>query len=361
MMDFIKKFDRKFLITSGCLIVCPLLLILILMMLRGCSTSNKVEDYQDQMVTKAKAYFKYHELLPTKEGKEQIVTLDELVEDGFKIPDKALGDSSCTGSVTVKKNGKNYFYIPYLECSEYTTDYIINHVKKDVVTSESGLYKVGEEYIYKGNKVNNYISLYGTIYRIIKIDSDGNLRLIKNKREESQISWDNKYNSEKNENIGINNYYNSSIYDILWESYKANDKYFDNDVRKHLIAFDVCVDKKAQNDNSLNPGVCQNKIENQFISLPTIYDYMQASYDSNCTELGKGECSNFNYMDDVITSSWTVNASSENTYDVYYLASSEVLTQKADLYKGYYWVIKISGNEIYTSGNGSVNDPYVVE
>lgn len=360
MMDFIKKFDRKFLITCGCLIICPLLLILILMMLRGCSNSNKVEDYQEQMVTKAKAYFKYHELLPTKEGKEQIVTLDELVEDGFKIPDKALGDSSCTGSVTVKKNGKNYFYIPYLECSEYTTDYIINHVKKDVVTSESGLYKVGEEYIYKGNKVNNYLSLNGVLYRIIKVDSDGNLRLIKNEREANEISWDNKYNTQSEENIGINNYYNSLIYDRLWESYKTNDKYFNNKVRKHLIAFDVCLDKKKLDDNSFKTVECENVLEDQFITIPSLYDYVNASYDSDCDELNKGACSNFNYLDDVISSSWTINAVSDNTSDVYYIASSDVLSQNAVVYKGYYWVITISGNELYSSGNGTLEKPYVV-
>ena len=112
MMDFLKKMDRKFLITAGVLIGVPLFIILLLFIFRGCSSGMNYEKYQGKMVNSAKKYFTYHELLPSGEGKEVVVTLDELVEAGLKDPEKALKDSSCTGSVTVKRNSDEYFYTP---------------------------------------------------------------------------------------------------------------------------------------------------------------------------------------------------------------------------------------------------------
>lgn len=360
MKDFFSKMDRKFLITAGLLITIPLFIIIVLMIVRGCSSGTGYENYQDKMIKKAEKYVENHQLLPRKSGKEVVVTLDELVDNGLKSPEKALKDSTCTGSVTVKRNNKEYMYIPYLECSEYTTDYIMDHLKKDVVKAESGLYKEGNEYIYKGNKVKNYVSFFGTIYRIIKIDSNNNLRMIKEKREDNQVSWDDKYNVSADDNLGINEYYNSAIYDQLWKQYN-NERIVSKDMKKHMVGHSVCLDKKSNEDNNPESPVCQNVLNDQFISLPTIYDYTLASYDNDCKQIGDGACANFNYLDDVLTSTWSVNASSEDTYSVYYLAGSYIDTSQADSYKSYYWIISISGNELYTSGNGTETNPYIIK
>ncbi len=59
----------------------------------------------------------------------------------------------------------------------------INDLIKTVVTSGDGLYVDDTEtgrYIYKGKTPNNYIKLDNDIYRIISIESDGTLKVIKN-------------------------------------------------------------------------------------------------------------------------------------------------------------------------------------
>ena len=361
MKDFFSKMDKKFLYTSGLLISIPLLIIIVLMMLRGCQGKKLTyEKYQDKMLIKAKKYFEYHKLLPTNDGKVAVVTLDDLISYGLKSPKRSLKDSSCTGSVTVRNNNSEYQYIPYLDCKDYKTDYVINHLKKDIVTSESGLYQVGNEYIYKGNKVNNYISFFNTLYRIIKIDSNNNLRLVKVKREDAQVSWDDKYNVSVDENVGINDYYNSSIYDTLWKSYN-NIKSVTKDMKTHMLSHDVCLDKKSLNDKSIEQPVCQNVLKNQYISIPSVYDYTNASYDENCKSIGDGACANFNYLDDVLYATWTVNASSDDTFSVYYLSGHYVDVQKAENYKSYYWIINISGNEIYQGGEGTLEKPYIIK
>lgn len=360
MMDIFKKTDKSFLIKCGILLIIPIIIIIILAIIRGCSSrGNNYSSYEQKMTTKASTYFKQHKLLPSKEGKEVVVTLDELMLDGLKSPNKYLKDSTCTGSVTVQKNGSEYFYTPYLDCSEYKTDYLVNHIKKDITTKESGLYQINNEYIYKGNKVNNYLSFFGNIYRIIKIDSNGNLRLIKEQRQDRSIQWDDKYNSSKEDNVGINEYYNSYIYDQVWSDYN-NIKLFNKEVKKHMIGHTVCLDKKDENDLSMNES-CEKPLHNQYISIPTIYDYELASYDQNCKQIGDGACSNFNYLDDVLTSTWTVNTSASDDYSVYYLAGSYIDTQSANNYKNYYWVISISGNELYISGSGTEKDPYIIK
>ena len=60
----------------------------------------------------------------------------------------------------------------------------INDLIKTVVTSGDGLYvddTESERYIYKGVEPNNYIKLDSDTYRIISIESDGTLKVIKNK------------------------------------------------------------------------------------------------------------------------------------------------------------------------------------
>ena len=64
----------------------------------------------------------------------------------------------------------------------------ISDLIKTVVTSGDGLYVDDTEtgrYIYKGATPNNYIKLDSDIYRIISIESDGTLKVIKN----SNIGW----------------------------------------------------------------------------------------------------------------------------------------------------------------------------
>ena len=52
-------------------------------------------------------------------------------------------------------------------------------IKNHVVTSGTGLYKVGNRYIFKGENPNNYIKKGNDLYRIISIESNDTVKVIK--------------------------------------------------------------------------------------------------------------------------------------------------------------------------------------
>ncbi len=65
-------------------------------------------------------------------------------------------------------------------------------LKKNVVTSGDGLYvdsTIDGRYIYKGGKPNNYIKLGDDLYRIISIEKDGTIKVIK-QESIGDMAWD---------------------------------------------------------------------------------------------------------------------------------------------------------------------------
>lgn len=85
-----------------------------------------------------------------------------------------------------------------MSCDDYQTTYLIDELLKGVVTEKSGLYQVEDGYVYKGAKVNNYVSFFDKTYRILSIDNNGILKLVKVDQEKNRVNWDSKYNTEKN-------------------------------------------------------------------------------------------------------------------------------------------------------------------
>lgn len=361
-----KKIDPKFFIACGVIILIPIMILIVLFAIRGCNNAKTPAKYEKLMITAAEKYAKNHKMFP-KDGKQVIIRLEDLEKDGLKSSEKALKDTTCSGSVTITNNSNDlseedyYLYTPYLECSNYKTDYLKDHLLEDVTTEKSGLYKVGEEYIFKGDKVDNYLTFFGTSYRIIKIDENNNLKLIKSESQEVSSTWDNKYNIKNNKYSGINNYSDSNILDRLNSNYKE-DKTLKDKAKSHIVPTDVCIGKRSVNNLSKNiTNECSEKLENQVITLPSVTDIALASYDENCKNLGDLSCTNYNYFTDFIDYSWTVDTVLEDASLVYYISSSDADLETANKYKKYNWVIYISADELYTKGTGTLKDPYVIE
>ena len=94
----------KFLLLS--LIIGPIFIIFLLIILRGCSSSNSYSKYEKQMLNAAEKYFENKNMLPVTEGGNASVSLDDLVNyEYIKSPSKELKDESCSGTVSVYNNG----------------------------------------------------------------------------------------------------------------------------------------------------------------------------------------------------------------------------------------------------------------
>lgn len=355
----LKDMDKKRKMIFVSLICLPLLLILFLIMIKGCSNSKVSYDkYEKMMVKSAEKYFDKKSMLPETEGGSVSVDLDTLIKSNkLKTPEKALKDETCEGSVTVTNNGGLYLYNPYLKCDNYTTVYLIDKLLNDVVIEKSGLYDYGDEFVFKGDKTNNYVSFFGKKYLIISIDKNNVMKLLKLESEKDKYAWDDKFNSDRNRFFGKNNYSDSLMIDTLNNIYAS----IDDKRKKYLVATDVCAgNRSSEYDKVDKVSECSKILNNQFISLMNVYDFPRASYDPECTSIYSGSCSNYNYIFDNIDYSWLVNGISDNTYETFYYSNS-IDFDKSSSRKKINIVIYVSSNLKYSKGSGSFDDPYVIE
>ena len=358
MIDALKRLDKKFLIFIGIIFCLPILLVLFLAILQGCGNSKMThEKYEEKMISALENYMEDADKTPTEEGEVLKVELSTLVEKGYiKSTEKALDDSTCTGNVYARRNGASidineggYLnYIVNLTCDEYSTPKLVDKIKDDIVTSEDGLYQVGENYIFKGKNVDNYINFFGHTYRIMSIDKDGILKLIKDERESVSRIWDNKFNTETNKSSGKNIYKDSLLLQYLLSDYSNVNK-ISTKAKKHIVARDVCIGKRASNDFTISNDIdCSEKLEKQVISILNVSDYASASLDSECKNLRSRSCNNYNYLYESASSTWTLNSSSSNTYEAICLSEGLMEVQYSNDSNKYNLVIYIDGNKKYT-------------
>ena len=363
--------DKKFLILVGLIIFLPLLTILLTSMLQGCENrGSSYNVYEKNMIKAAEKYFRMNKLEPTIEGKTSRVSLSTLVSNKYiKSSESYLKDSSCTGSVIARMNGvsleknKGGFvnYLVNLNCKNYKTPTILENLKEMSSDAKSGLYQVGSEYIFKGEKPKNYISFYDKDYRIMGITSDGLIKLIRSEYEPLSRMWDNKYNLETKQSNGKTIYKDSLILSYLTDDY-LNEKKIKSDARKHIIANNVCIGKRSRTDSRISKEIdCQEIIPNQLISLMTASDFFLASSDPDCTSTASRSCNNYNYLKKVANSSWTSNSVTENTHEVLNLSGGIIIAQNANIYNFYNIIIYIDGNEKIKSGSGTEEDPFIIK
>lgn len=303
-------------------------------------------------------------LLPKSEGEIKTIKLDTLVNNKKIKELKALEDENiiCTGYVSISMKDKDYIYKPYLKCGKYyETKTIADYIKANepVVTSDDGLYAYGEKLVYRGENPNNYVALGDKIYRIIEVTEDGNLKLISTVNYENNVVWDNRYNGEIKKNFGINNFTKSRLKEFLNLMYKG--QYFSDNDKKMISKHDICIGKRALNDVSIDgASECSVKEQDQYVSLIQVNEYMRASIDQNCTASNKRECSNYNYLLKISSDFKTINAVSDNTYQIYSVSYGIVQVTNASNRFKIYPVIYLDKDVLYKSGNGTSETPYTL-
>lgn len=359
-MDLMKKkLYRNLLIIVGVFVI----IFIILFAYQGCTGRNiSHEKIEEKMISGAEKYFEKMELLPKDEAGISIVSAATLIENDYIDPfSKMTNDTDCDGNVTVQKNGEYYNYMVYLKCGEsYETKTLNSEITSNIVTSGDGLYKVGNEYVFKGEKVNNYVNFAGRIWRIIKITEDGYLKLVDSKKEEETISWDDRYNIDEDANTGINNYEKSRIKSTIDKLYDNKDK-FSAESKKIITAHDVCIGKRNENNFAFDTKQeCSEVIENQFLSLIDVIDASRASVDENCKNINSPSCINYNYFSQFFGSSWTTISVTNSSSKVYKTSASSMYANRCDKEGNIYINVYINSNTKYRSGSGEENDPFTL-
>lgn len=334
-------------------------------------TSKKTLSYESIVVeleNAAISYFKSNSSsLPTEDGASVSVDASTLTNGGYMndLSEMVKEGVSCSAKVEVTKNGDNYLYSPILNCGdEYKTNKLIDVVMKNnpVVTEKDGLYKKDDVYVFKGEYINNYVSIDNKLWRIMDIDSDGYIRLIyADKNIDEDYVWDDRYNVDADESVGINNYEVSRINETL-NSETIINSYFSETAKANLVYKDWCIGKRSLSNVEINNNEeCAEKVTNQLLGLPYVSDYYNASIDQNCKTIDDESCHNYNYLLNMSLSSWTLTGTKEKSYRVYAVSSSGYVVTNTSNEKKIRPTVYISNNSLYASGDGSKTNPYTMK
>lgn len=365
MKKFIEKFNSldksiKRTILGGIIVIVLLTLIVVIVGV----INNKKLSYsrlEQKIKTATISYYEdYPEKLPHENGQETKLDSKVLVSGGYLKELSKYNSDKCGAEVYVMKNNDEYIYIPYLTCAKYKTISMASHIlsEEQIVTSGKGLYRYNSEMIYRGEKINNYISFSGSLWRILRITEEGEIRVIQAKSS-TKFNWDDRYNIDLDSYSGINDFEVSRIKDQLIKI--ANDKDFiEPDLRKWIIAKNVCLDKKDSIDfNNLSNVNCSiySQEKYQFSLLP-LEEYFIASLDRNCNNIKSASCTNYNYL--ATGRYWTITPSAKSSNKVYTTGGSTAASQANQSYNVRI-VMNLSKHLLYGGGDGSQKNPYIIK
>lgn len=363
-----KKFLKMFSIIFIIFILFIVILFILSLVFKKTYSYSDIENIMKDAAIKF--YNDNEKELPNENGNSVMIKAEDLISSEYMkdFSEYNKNSNSCKGTVTVKKDGDDFIYTPKLNCGKlYTTTSLIEKIiiPEKIVNSGYGLYNINNSYVYRGETVNNYIQLDNSLWRIVKVDANNNIEIIRNGRSSESVSWDDRYNAVLNYKVGINDYSKSRIKDYLTDYYKNNNSK-DNDIilsendKKKLVSFTACINNRNQNDTSKDGSTeCSITLDNQKISLLSVYDYMNASVDINCIKTVDSSCQNYNYLSTDFDW-WLLNGDPSKSSLTYAVSSGYIYPYSAVSYKRVRPVVYLNSDVLYVSGDGSLEKPFKV-
>ena len=355
---------KKPLIICGGFIALLIIFFIVVGVIKGLKKSYT--EIEDKMKNAAISYYeKYEEKLPKTEGAEVSIKAQTLIDNEMMKPlEKYVRNDevTCDGKVIVTKTYKNYLYTPVLDCGkEYKTKMLSEELTKKIVDSGNGLYAGVGEYYYRGEYVNNYVKIGKKLWRVLSIKEDGTMTIVQNNpNKEEYYVYDDRYNNESEGNDGFNNYEKSRLRDSMLKLYKGK-SVLDTEQKKLIISDNLCIGtrslEEANNDGSVE---CTVKTVNKYpFRLLQANEFLKSSLDSSCQKIEDRTCSNYNYLAFDDFDYWLMTPSPEKTYRTYIL-SNVIDDTTTSNEKRVRIVLNISKNTTFSSGRGTVKNPYII-
>ena len=345
--------------------------IFLLFILSSCSNKTYThERLEQQMIQIAQNYYKTNEKdLPSQDKDSRTYTLKKMISDGkleevtelFKDENK-----KCDGNVTVTNNNGNYLYTPYLSCGkDYTTTYLKDKIIEDnLVEVGVGLYEIKDQYIFKGETLNNFVKFNDMLFRIIRINEDGSIRVLQLDNDINTM-FDDRYNEDQRLNFGINDYIvnssiNSRIKDSLEDYY--NSAKWSTDVKAYIPTQTLCIGKRSTADVTLDgTAECSVKLENQNFGALAIYEYLQGTLDPACSNTLDVACKNYNWFAAKDARYWSLTGDAENSSKAFYIQGGRVADVVCKTKTKMNVVFNITDKAVYDKGTGTREDPYTLQ
>ena len=249
--------------------------------------------------------------------------------------------------------------MPYLTCDDYKTKTFKNELASLVRNDgEDGVYLVNNEYVYRGEKVNNYFKMGDNVWRIIKMTDDGYLKLVAQKPEENYYIWDNRYNKVTSSYDGINDYEKSRISESLKYLYLNKSNFG----RLFIVPRNICIGERSYDNFEINSKEeCSVKTEElQYIDLIHTDDLALASLDKDCKHTNDLTCTNYNYFVDFFRGSWSLIKEKNKVTALYFYDVASRISYKAVTEKRVYLVIYLNADNRIKGGTGTSSDPYLI-
>lgn len=222
--------------------------------------------------------------------------------------------------------------------------------------TEDGLYELENEYVFRGNNVNNYVIYAKQNWRILSIDKkDYSMKLISTTSIQSTLSGENTTDFTK-----------ITLQNTLKEKAKDYSKVVDTSWDSGIISDNAS--NLVNLENSLKTNTITSKV-----GLLSLYDYAIASTDNTCENNFKSlKCKNNNYIATMFESKriWTMNTNGEKFWYIDLETEESQLInnqvpQLADATSGPYYyatVIKLPINIYVSDSNatGTEKNVYVL-
>ena len=227
--------------------------------------------------------------------------------------------------------------------------YAADLLKENIVFEGDGLYKDEYEegsYVYKGANPNNYIEFNDEVWRIISINEDNSLKIIRNEIMNNEMLWD---------SDGSNEWEASDIKAYL------NGDYLKNINTQNITPYSWSIGSIEENNNDLSKQISdENKIksESSYVGLMRASEYLRANSNvKSCgtyalLEQNSTLCKNTNWMSNMISNFlgvWTITPMLSAFYD---LGSDDYYTENTVVFTGMFISFRLAGSK----SNGTIND-----
>lgn len=233
-------------------------------------------------------------------------------------------------------------------------------IASSIATEEEGLIEssddYGTSYYFRGASENNYVSFAGFLWRIVKINGDGTVKLVLNSLINNNTQY---YTGEYDLTLE-----NSNIYQILNSWYNENLKEYDNNIASFSFCSDDTTDSLGFSSitriytNHAPIFQCLGSTSHLKIGLLTADELSFAG------ATNQENNQNFYLYNDEIKTSWWTMSPAKNTNDTYSFIEVSKDGKLNDgtnghLFRGNRPVINITRRTTAT-GTGTLTDPYKV-
>ena len=275
------------------------------------------------------------------------------------------------------------------ETSSYETiTTALECTKENTITEGSGLY-LNEDgsCVFKGKTPNNYIRFNNELWRVISLENDGTIKIIRNEplnsmpfdTKGSRIEKDYCTNQENGCNAWATNenYINGTLKgkiekDSTLNTYLNNEYLNQIENKANIITHSWHVGPVTNNNNYLNQQIeSESQINwNGKIGLPTVSEYLNAN--NNQTQCGSlslnnsntNKCINTNWMYDMQKENegiWTISPNTNDNYNIFEIKDGQINITPSANQSLVYPVLYLTNKTVVTGGTGTINDPYTID